>query len=50
MAGPFLKAAAQSVELTVQTIQEIVREVRVSMFAAGAGNIKQLQNVRLMER
>jgi isopentenyl-diphosphate Delta-isomerase len=49
MAGPFLKAAAQSVELTIQTIEEIQREIRVCMFAAGTGNIKQLQKTRLKE-
>ena len=49
MAGPFLKAAAQSVELTVQAIEEISREIRACMFAAGAGNIEQLQKTRLVE-
>ena len=36
MAGPFLKAAAQSLEATVQTIEELQREIQVCMFAAGA--------------
>lgn len=49
MAGPFLKAAAHSVELTVQTIQEIQREIRACMFAAGAGSIEQLQKTPLMK-
>lgn len=49
MAGPFLKAAAQSVELTVQTIEEIAREIRVCMFATGAGNIEALQKTPLIE-
>ncbi|HLF91469.1 MAG TPA: type 2 isopentenyl-diphosphate Delta-isomerase [Anaerolineales bacterium] len=49
MAGPFLKAAAQSVEITVQAIEEISREIRACMFAAGAGNIEQLQKTRLVE-
>ena len=49
MAGPFLKAAAQSVELTVQIIEEISREIRACMFAAGVGNIEQLQKIRLVE-
>jgi len=49
MAGPFLKAAAQSVELTVQTIEEIQREIRVCMFAAGVGSVEQLQKVQLVE-
>ncbi len=49
MAGPFLKAAAQSVDLTVQTIEEIQREIRVCMFAAGVGNIGELQRLQLVE-
>ncbi len=49
MAGPFLKAAAQSVELTVQTIEEIQREIRACMFAAGVGDIGQLQKTQLVE-
>jgi len=36
MAGPFLKAAVQSVEATIQTITEITREIQVCMFATGA--------------
>jgi isopentenyl-diphosphate Delta-isomerase len=49
MAAPFLKAADQSVELTVQTIEEIKREIRVCMFGAGIGNIEQLQCAPLVE-
>lgn len=47
MAGPFLKAAVQSAELTAQTIAEVRREIQVAMFAAGAGNIETLQNTPL---
>ncbi len=49
MASPFLKAAVQSVEKTIQVIQEIQREIQVCMFAAGAGNIKALQSISLMK-
>jgi isopentenyl-diphosphate delta-isomerase len=42
MAGPFLKAAVKSVEETIQTIQEVSREIRVTMFAAGAKSIPEL--------
>ncbi|MDD5467140.1 MAG: type 2 isopentenyl-diphosphate Delta-isomerase [Anaerolineales bacterium] len=49
MAGPFLKAAAQSLELTVQTIQEVRREIQVTMFATGAGTLDQLRNTPLHE-
>jgi isopentenyl-diphosphate delta-isomerase len=48
MAGPFLKAAARSHEATVQTIEELKREIQVCMFAAGAGDVKALQNIQLM--
>jgi isopentenyl-diphosphate Delta-isomerase len=49
MASPFLKAADQSVELTVRTIEEIKREIRVCMFGAGIGNIEKLQGASLVE-
>jgi isopentenyl-diphosphate Delta-isomerase len=49
MAGPFLKAAVQSLELTLQTIQEISKEIQVCMFAAGAGTIQALQGTPLVE-
>jgi isopentenyl-diphosphate Delta-isomerase len=48
MAGPFLKAAARSPEDTMQTIAEVRREVQISMFAAGAANIAQLQRTPLV--
>jgi isopentenyl-diphosphate delta-isomerase len=47
MAGPFLKAATQSLETTIATIEEIEREIRVAMFAAGAGSIPDLQALPL---
>jgi isopentenyl-diphosphate delta-isomerase len=47
MASPFLKAAARSVEETVQVIQELQREIQVCMFAAGAENIPALSHARL---
>lgn len=49
MAGPFLKAAAQSLETTLQTIREVRSEIQVAMFAAGAGNLEQLQSTPLIE-
>jgi len=49
MAGPFLKSAARSLDDTVQTIEELKREIRVCMFAAGAGDVKALQNTRLIK-
>jgi isopentenyl-diphosphate delta-isomerase len=50
MASPFLKAAVQSVEATIQTIQEVSHELKVGMFAAGAGSIADLQNTPLIHR
>ena len=47
MAGPFLKAAAQSLEATVQTIQELQSEIQVCMFAAGAGDLEKLRHTEL---
>jgi isopentenyl diphosphate isomerase/L-lactate dehydrogenase-like FMN-dependent dehydrogenase len=49
MAGPFLKAAVKSSETTVQTIREVRREIQVAMFAAGAANLKILQETPLIE-
>jgi isopentenyl-diphosphate delta-isomerase len=47
MASPFLKAAVRSLEETIQTINEVRREIRVCMFAAGAADLKQLQDIDL---
>ncbi|MBU1659979.1 MAG: type 2 isopentenyl-diphosphate Delta-isomerase [Chloroflexi bacterium] len=49
MAVPFLKAAVHSIEVTVQTIHEVQREIQVAMFAAGAKNLKELQNTPLVK-
>ena len=48
MAGLFLKAAARSLEDTLQTIDEIRRELQICMFAAGAANLAQLQHTPLI--
>ncbi len=49
LAGPFLKAAAQSVETAVQTIDELRREIQVCMFAAGAGDLESLGQTALVQ-
>ncbi len=49
MAGPFLKAAVQSLEITLQTIAELRREIQVCMFVAGAGTIEKLQQTPLVQ-
>lgn len=48
MAGPFLKAAAQSLDVTLQAIAEIRREVQICMFASGAADLHQLQQTPLI--
>jgi isopentenyl-diphosphate Delta-isomerase len=48
MAGPFLKAAARSPEDTMQSIHEVERELRICLFAVGAANIAQLQQIPLI--
>ena len=50
MAGPFLKAAARSLEDTVQAIAELQREIQVCMFAAGAGDLEALSRIPLVEK
>jgi isopentenyl-diphosphate delta-isomerase len=49
MAGPFLKAANDSLETTVDTIRLIQKQIQVAMFAAGAANIDQLKQTPLIE-
>jgi isopentenyl-diphosphate Delta-isomerase len=48
MAGPFLKAAARSLEETVQTLNEVRRELQICMFACGAADLTRLQSVPLI--
>lgn len=43
LAGPFLKAADQSVEAVIETINELAREIRIVLFATGSKDIKALQ-------
>ena len=49
MAGFFLKAAMVSSEALVQLINQIKREIQVSMFAVGAKTIDQLQHTPLVK-
>jgi isopentenyl-diphosphate delta-isomerase len=49
LAGPLLKAAAVSLDATLETIAELARELRIAMFAAGAGSIAQLQSTPLIK-
>lgn len=49
LASPFLKAAAVSLQATTEVITELERELRIAMFAAGAGTIAQLQSTPLQK-
>jgi isopentenyl-diphosphate delta-isomerase len=49
MAGPFLKAAIQSVEVAIQIVQETQREIQVCMFATGSGTLQELRNGKLIK-
>ena len=50
LASPFLKAAAISVEAVTEAIAELSRELRIAMFAAGAGSVAELQATPLIQR
>jgi isopentenyl-diphosphate delta-isomerase len=50
MAGPFLKAAVQSVEAVVEEIEITQTELKIAMFAAGIPDLAALQNTPLLVR
>jgi isopentenyl diphosphate isomerase/L-lactate dehydrogenase-like FMN-dependent dehydrogenase len=49
MASPFLKAANDSLETTIATIQLIRKQIQVAMFASGTADIPSLRNTELVE-
>jgi len=49
MASPFLKAANQSLEKTIDTISLICSQIEITMFASGTANLEQLRKSRLSE-
>ena len=49
IARPFLKAAAQSEQAAEEAVAEVITELRIAMFAAGAGSIEALRNTPLMK-
>jgi isopentenyl-diphosphate delta-isomerase len=49
LAGPFLKAADQSVEAVEQLIQELTAQIRIAMLCCGARNIRALQETPLLK-
>lgn len=50
MAGPFLKAASQSVEDTIKMITLIKEEFNICMFATGSESIDQLRQNKLVKK
>jgi isopentenyl-diphosphate delta-isomerase len=50
MAGPFLKAAAQSVDETINMINIIKEEITICMFATGSKMIDQLRQGKLVKK
>ncbi len=50
MAGVFLKPAVESLDATVQTIDEIKREIQVCMFATGSVDLQALKQSKLEKR
>lgn len=49
MAGPFLKAADQSVEAVDQLIREVSAQIRIAMLCSGAKTIYDLQHTPLLK-
>lgn len=47
MARPFLEAAVSSTEAVVEHARQVIRELSVAMFCAGAGTIAELQQTEL---
>ena len=50
MAGPYLKAATQSVEETILTIHEIEHELQVCMFTSGNPDLESLKQSELIKK
>lgn len=48
MASPFLKAASQSLEKTLETITLVRKEIQICMFAAGIADLNQLHEYQLL--
>ncbi|WP_299028273.1 type 2 isopentenyl-diphosphate Delta-isomerase [uncultured Thermanaerothrix sp.] len=49
MAGPFLKAAAKSVEEVTSLVEEVLLALRIAMFSVGAGSISALRTTPLQK-
>jgi isopentenyl-diphosphate delta-isomerase len=49
LAGPFLKAADQSIEAVDQLIRELAAQIRIAMLCSGAHTISELQKTPLLK-
>ncbi len=49
MAGRFLESAAISTEKVIETLELTKRQIQVTMFATGVGNIPKLRNPQLLQ-
>jgi isopentenyl-diphosphate Delta-isomerase len=47
MASPFLRAAVQSLDATIQAIEELSREIQICMFASGTKDLSELSLSKL---
>ncbi len=47
IAGPFLKAAVNSSQAVINEINRVKKEIQISMFAAGAGDMNTLAEIQL---
>lgn len=50
IATPLLKAASDSAEAVMVTLQEVIEELRIAMFCIGAANIQELKESPFLER
>jgi isopentenyl-diphosphate delta-isomerase len=49
IAGPFLRAAAQSLEAAIQAVDEVIQQLKIAMYAAGARDLKALSKTKTIE-
>jgi len=49
IAGPFLKAAVNSPQAVIDEINRVKKEIQISMFAAGAGDLETLAEIQLLK-
>jgi isopentenyl-diphosphate delta-isomerase len=49
MAGPFLRAGALSAQASVDEVAVIIGQLRAAMLCVGAGNVGELQRVKMIE-